>query len=60
MLLPGFEKNNDYWNDLIEFSVNSSDAAVFVFNETSFSNAGNEDYLRKIGSLAKPCVEKLV
>ena len=50
MLLPGFEKNNDYWNDLIEFSVNSSDAAVFVFNETSFSNAGNEDYLRKIES----------
>ena len=50
MLLPGFEKNNEYWNDLIEFSVNSSDAAVFVFNETSFSNAVNEDYLRKIES----------
>ena len=50
MLLPGFETKNDYWNDLIEFSVNSSDAAVFVFNETSFSNVGNEDYLRKIES----------
>ena len=50
MLLPGFEKKNDYWNDLIEFSVNSSDAAVFVFNETSFSNQGNEDYLKKIES----------
>ncbi len=50
LLLPGFETKNDYWNDLIEFSVNSSDAAVFVFNETSFSNAGNEDYLRKIES----------
>src|SRR5699024_4279967 len=33
VLLPGFEKRHDYWNNLIEFSVNSSDAAVFVFNE---------------------------
>ena len=48
MLLPGFEKKNEYWNNLIEFSVNSSDAAVFVFNETSFSNADNEDYLNRI------------
>lgn len=50
MLLPGFEKNNEYWNNLIEFSVNSSDAAVFVFNETSFSNAENESYLKRIES----------
>ena len=48
MLLPGFEKKNDYWNNLIEFSVNSSDAAVFVFNESSFSNAENENYLNRI------------
>lgn len=48
MLLPGFEKKNEYWNNLIEFSVNSSDAAVFVFNETSFSNADNEDCLNRI------------
>ena len=48
MLLPGFEKKNDYWNNLIEFSVNSSDAAVFVFNETSFSNADNDKYLSRI------------
>lgn len=49
MLLPGFEKKNDYWNNLIEFSVNSSDAVVFVFNETSFSNADNDKYLSRIG-----------
>lgn len=48
MLLPGFEGKGDYWNNLIEFSVNSSDAAVFVFNETSFSNATNEKYLTTI------------
>lgn len=48
MLLPGFEKKNEYWNNLIEFSVNSSDAAVFVFNESSFSNKMNDDYLKKI------------
>lgn len=50
MLLPGFEKGKDYWNNLIDFSVNSSDAAVFVFNETSFSNAENERYLNRIES----------
>lgn len=50
MLLPGFEKEKTYWNNLIEFSVNSSDAAVFVFNETSFSHADNDMYLRKIES----------
>lgn len=48
LLLPGFERGNQYWNDLIEFSINSSDAAVFVFNETSFSNAANEDCLKWI------------
>lgn len=48
VLLPGFENKNDYLNNLIEFAVNSSDAAVFVFNETSFSNAGNERMLRSI------------
>lgn len=48
LLLPGFEKKNDYWNNLIEFSVNSSDAAVFVFDSTSFSNAQNETYLNRI------------
>lgn len=48
VLLPGFEKKNDYWNNLIEFSVNSSDAAVFVFNESSFSNEENDRYLSRI------------
>lgn len=48
MLLPGFEEKNDYWNNLIEFSVHSSDAAVFVFGETSFANASNEKYLELV------------
>lgn len=48
MLLPGFEKKNEYWNNLIEFSVNTSKAAVFVFNETSFSNVDNETILDRI------------
>lgn len=51
LLLPGFEperESNGYWNDLIEFSINSSDAAVFVFNEPSFSKADNEDCLKRI------------
>lgn len=48
MLLPGFEKKNEYWNDLIEFSVNSSEAAIFVFNEASFSEKENDDYVKRV------------
>lgn len=48
LLLPGFERKNDYWNDLIEFSVNSSDAAVFVSTEALFAEADNEEWLKLI------------
>ena len=48
VLLPGYEKGREYWNNLIEFSVNSSDAAVFVFHESSLSDAKNEEYRQKI------------
>lgn len=47
VLLPGFEKDEAY-NNLIDFSVSSSDAAVFVFNATSFSDISNEAILSKI------------
>lgn len=48
ILLPGFEKKNEYWNNLIEFSITSSDSAVFVFNQTSFSNSDNDLYLNML------------
>ena len=48
VLLPGFEKKNDYWKTLIEFAVNSSDAAIFVFDESSFSQADNYEQLRQL------------
>ncbi len=41
MLLPGYEKKHDYWRNLIDFSINCSDAAVFVFNESSFARIDN-------------------
>ena len=48
MLLPGFEKNNDYWRELINFAVNSSDAAVFAFDEARFSQGDNFEQLKKL------------
>lgn len=48
MLLPGFEKKNDYWRSLIDFSVKCSDTSIFVFNESSFSKYDNQALLKKI------------
>lgn len=48
MLLPGFEKKNDYWQNLIDFSVKCSDTSIFVFNESSFSKYDNQALLNKI------------
>lgn len=48
MLLPGFERDNRYLNDLLEFSVNSSDAAVFVFSESNFAGWENAKWVEKI------------
>ncbi len=48
MLLPGFEKKNDYWQSLIDFSVRCSDTAIFVFNESSFSQYENSKLVNKI------------
>ena len=48
MLLPGFEKKNDYWRSLIDFSVKCSDTSIFVFNESSFSKSDNQILLDKI------------
>lgn len=48
MLLPGFEKKNDYWKELINFAINSSDAAVFAFDESRFSQGDNFEQLKKL------------
>ena len=48
MLLPGFEKKNDYWKSLIDFSIKCSDTSIFVFNESSFSKYDNQVLLDKI------------
>ncbi len=48
MLLPGFERRNDYLNRLLEFSIHSSDAAVFVFSEQSFASNENAKRIDQI------------
>lgn len=48
MLLPGYQKKNDYWNSLIDFSVKCSDTSIFVFNESSFAKYDNQILLDKI------------
>ena len=50
--MPGYEKGQlDYWRDLINFSVRSSDVALFVTNYSSFTKISNKvllDELREI------------
>lgn len=48
MLLPGFEKKNDYWRSLIDFSVKCSDTSIFVFHESSFTREDNQVLLNKV------------
>lgn len=52
LLMPGYEKGQlDYWRDLINFSVRSSDVALFVTNYSSFTKISNKvllDELREI------------
>lgn len=48
MLLPGYEKKSDYWDDLIDFSINSSDAAVYVFRPSSISDGDNVDFIKNV------------
>ena len=50
MLLPGYEMNNSDWDDLIDFSVSSSDAAVCVFEKVRYATAENEIIIKKIQS----------
>lgn len=48
LLLPGYETNKEYLNNLINFSVNSSDAAVFVFSHDKFADSDNEKHIKII------------
>lgn len=48
MLLPGYERKRDYWRNLIDFSVNCSDSAIFVFSESSFAREDNDRLLENI------------
>lgn len=48
MLLPGYERNDTYWNTLIEFSVQSADTAIFVLTPDSIADVNNAQLLEKI------------
>lgn len=49
LLMPGYEKGQlDYWRDLINFSVRSSDVALFVTNYSSFTKISNKVLLDEL------------
>lgn len=51
MLLPGYERKENYWNTLIEFSVRCADTAIFVLTAEKVADANNAQLLEKIGTL---------
>lgn len=48
MLLPGYENSNNYWDALIEFSVQCSDTAVFVMTPDRVASADNAELIERI------------
>lgn len=48
MLLPGFEDRQDYWKELIEFSLKCSNAAIFAFDQARYSKMQNKVVLEKV------------
>lgn len=48
MLLPGFEDRQDYWKELIEFSLRCSNAAIFAFDQARYSKMQNKVVLEKV------------
>lgn len=48
MLLPGYERRNDYWNSLIEFSVQCSDTAVLVLTPSAVSSNSHATLISRI------------
>lgn len=48
MLLPGFEDQQDYWKELIEFSLRCSNAAIFTFDQARYSKMQNKVILDKV------------
>ncbi|MCD7855104.1 MAG: hypothetical protein LUG66_05770 [Clostridiales bacterium] len=47
MLLPGFERKNDYWQDLIDFSLKCGSAAVFVLEKHTLATEANKTEMEK-------------
>ncbi len=48
MLLPGFENKQDYWTELIEFSLKCSNSAIFVFDNKRYSRAENKTIINNL------------
>lgn len=48
LLLPGFEKRFNYWQDLINFAVKTSDVALFVTDQSSFASGENQTLMERI------------
>ena len=48
LLLPGFEKRLNYWQELIQFALNTSDVALFVTDYSSYVENDNQQLMEKI------------
>lgn len=48
LLLPGFERRMNYWQDLVNFAVNTSDVALFATDYSSFEDGENQKLMERI------------
>lgn len=48
LLLPGFERRMNYWQDLVNFAVNTSDVALFATDYSSFAGGENQKLMERI------------
>lgn len=51
LLLPGFEYRKNYWQELIDFSVKTSNCALFVTDYSSYPGSSNDNIMKEIKSI---------
>ncbi|WP_417204678.1 hypothetical protein [Acetoanaerobium sticklandii] len=48
VLLPGFEDENNYWEELIKHTLTCAETCIFVLNERKYSEKANENIINKL------------
>lgn len=51
LLLPGFEYRRNYWQELIKFSVKTSNCALFVTDYSSYVSSANEKVMEEVKNI---------